>query len=520
MLPERNQCHPQDTEAKIYFDALCVLETVASLSSISKERNHLMALGKISRFCKESGLQAYVIKFMVSPPNAFINLYSSIHGFDFQEKPQSLGEQREILVKDSKPSKSPYMIFLTKQKLIPTTGYYCKVNNLSARLFGSTQVLLGNSVKRILAKSDSKFVEKFALLLEIGAVYICKRNTKDLVSAQEDCTSTHGQRKLCKQKHYDIYYKFTSPSTGTLELSMHSDSSLPSEVRCKLPLPQTAGAASFKLGSNTSQVWTETALSLPNLLISLPTDPATVQTYVLQKIAEGNQEEGICPVGTVSTSPSALATTSNVGTAAVNGLGIVRWLPLEQASKIVLKPCKEIGFSASEQSTDAFSKKAGPHLDQGKENVCPNINLQIPRKDLDFPSLNHIPTNPVLRRYSENDRPLDPPKRNSLVLVSKAFFANTSKQQVKNTHNEVQGNGESNSLDASEERSVSNSPDAGRKEQGGLLSEVVLQTVGLLYSHEKITQGPQKTATRRQRVDAMMEKWRLGAFRNRRYTLF
>lgn len=515
MLSQRIQTQTGGSEEKIYFEALCVLETSASHTLDSLDKTQLIALGKISRFCKESGLQAYVIEFMCEPPASFA--YSQPNPREIEVSPNHMN-LKDTKSSDKRPNKLQSSIFLTKQKLIPTTGYYCKVANLSARLFGTAQVLLGNSVKRILAKSDSKFVEKFALLLEIGAVYVCKRRSQDIFNASFD------HSKNSKRCSSDIYYKFTSHSAGSLTLSTHSDITLPSEVRAALNLPTTVTTAFKHMPMNTPQL-VETALSLPNLLISLPSDPMPVQTYILAKIIEGNQEEGVCPIGTLTPNTSSAETTAfkTTSTTTVRGLGMVRYSSSQpqEAENPKTHHCNQSTVPLSERSTHQMSHKdSTDKRAEDKENLPPNNhNLFGFLGVKDFPLLH---TTPVSRRYSDNDKPAEPLQRGSLVLASEAFHTGTSGLLRDNKSMLVlQPHGTVDSiLDYSAEEQESNSkvqPNTD-KESPELLSDAVLQTVEVLNSQEK--KLPASKVPRRQRVDAMMEKWRLGAFRNRRYTLF
>lgn len=530
-----SDCQLSCTEDKVYFEAVCLLDTNSIPTTTSKDRSQSVAFGKISRFCRESGLHAYIVKFMVYPSAFLASVSVSLKGSDFDDNfSDEYHRSNTSAVKPIKPDCHQHVVFLTKQKLIPTTGYYCKTNNLSARLFGSAQVLLGNSVKRILAKSDSKFVEKFALLLEIGVVYVCKRRYQDMPHAADE------PRKTQKINQGDIYYKFTSPAAGKLTLSIYTQASLPASLHFMLSIPNQQ-IPSFKCNPTSTPKLAETALSLPNLLICLPADPPTVQAYVLAKITEGNQEEGVCPLGTIS-SQSVVHLPSL--SAEVPGLGIVHYTALlsEDADADLASVAKqeylptaqtpnpkdqehcttkEKLLSTSNYSTKALSSKLAVSSTDNKENVVPNINKTgIVRQDPEFPPLQVV--QPAARRYSENDKGELPVAKNSLVLGSEAFYIPRATDLDEMSGDEMPIPKPSSRSKESERKAPSLSVDRHKEESehGEGLADSVLQAVGLLYSQDKKPPSQVKASQRRQRVDAMMEKWRLGAFRNRRYTLF
>lgn len=530
-----SDCQLSCGEDKVYFEAVCLLDTNAIPTTTSKDRNQSVAFGKISRFCRESGLHAYVVKFMVHPSAFLASVRATLKAGESDD--QFSDDYHRTSIAAGKPTKQDclqHVVFLTKQKLIPTTGYYCKTNNLSSRLFGNAQVLLGNSVKRILAKSDSKFVEKFALLLEIGVVYVCKRRYQDMPHATDE------PRKTQKSNQGDIYYKFTSPAAGKLSLSIYTQATLPASLSFMLSMPNQQ-TPSFKCNPASIPKLAETALSLPNLLICLPTDPPTVQAYVLAKITEGNQEEGVCPLGTISSQsvvqPPPLS-------AEVSGLGPVHYTPflpeepltdlatvakqeyiptsqIPKLKEVEQTAPKEKLQSTSNYSTKAFSSRMGASTTDNKENVLPNtIKTATTRQDPEFPSLQVVQT--TTRRYSENDRREIAVPKNSLVLGSQAFYIPRDTELDEMSGDELVLPKPSSRSKDSERKPPSLSVDRHKEEpeNAEVLADSVLQAVGLLYSQEKNPQSHVKAAQRRQRVDAMMEKWRLGAFRNRRYTLF
>ena len=530
-----NDCQLSSGEDKVYFEAVCLLDTNAIPTTTSKDRNQSVAFGKISRFCRESGLHAYVIKFMVHPSVFLASVRASLKTGESDDQYSDDHHRTSISTgKPTKPDSLQHVVFLTKQKLIPTTGYYCKTNNLSARLFANAQVLLGNSVKRILAKSDSKFVEKFALLLEIGVVYVCKRRYQDMPQAADE------PRKTQKTTQGDIYYRFTSPAAGKLSLSIYSQATLPNSLSFMLSMPNQQ-TPSFKCNPTSIPKLAETALSLPNLLICLPTDPPTVQAYVLAKITEGNQEEGVCPLGTISSQSGVQPPTLS---AEVSGLGPVHYTPLlpeepttdlaavakqeylpttqtPKPKEAEQAPPKDKLLSTSNYSTKAFSSKMALSTTDNKENVVPNTNKAIVgRQDPEFPSLQVVQT--ATRRYSENDKREITVAKNSLVLGSEAFYIPRDTDLDEMSGDEMPLPKPNSRSKESERKPPSLSVERHKEgpEHAEVVADSVLQAVGLLYSQEKNPQSQVKASQRRQRVDAMMEKWRLGAFRNRRYTLF
>lgn len=530
MFSESQLCNIED---KVYFEAICLLETNAIPPTTPKDRFQLLAFGKISRFCRESGLHAYIVKFMVHPSAFLASVSASLKHCESDD--QFSSEHYKPEKTSSKNNRYQHMIFLTKQKLIPSTGYYCKISNLSARLFGNAQVLLGNSVKRILAKSDSKFVEKFALLLEIGVVYVCKRRYQDIPQPADDF------KKVQRMNESDIYYKFTSPAAGKLSLSIYSQSTLPQSLNFMLSLPNQQ-IPSFKCNPTSAFKLAETALSLPNLLICLPTDPPTVQAYVLAKITEGNQEEGVCTLGTIAPQREAISNSISVD---VSGLGAVYYRPwvseeIQNEAEVTSKQenlpqpreaqprntedltLKEKTLSTSNHSTKAFSSKLALSAVENKENLTPNLNrAAVTTTDPEFPPLQIV--QPTTRRYSENDKAELLPPKNPLVLGSKAFDISRALQIDEISGDEMPlPKPMSRSKEAADRKLPSLSVDKLKEDpdNAGVVSDSVLQTVGLLYSQEKNSQTKSKVKQRRQRVETLMEQWRLGAFRNRRYTLF
>ena len=112
--------------AQVYFEARCVVDP-SSLSSLVGP-----AISKLTKFCRDSSLGVYLVEFMDGASPA---------------------------------------LFLTKQRLIPSTGYCCESVHLGVRKFSTVEVLVANTVKRVMPKSDSKFIDKFCQLLDPEVTY-------------------------------------------------------------------------------------------------------------------------------------------------------------------------------------------------------------------------------------------------------------------------------------------------------------------------------------------------------------
>ena len=203
---------------KIYFEALCIVD----LNEVTS-----IPAAKLSKFSKESGMIVYFISFFE-------------------------GKHLDTL-------------FLTKQKLVPNTGYYCKTNQLTSRSFASVEVLLGNNVKRVLAKSDSKFIEKFSNLLTVGQAYV----------------------RFISENDFRGALMFSSPKQGTLQFDF---------IGSDLVTSPEEEANSFEFHGppliNTSLV--PTLFTPPNIICTLYQEPNTIIEYVKRKSREKLGEEIEC----------------------------------------------------------------------------------------------------------------------------------------------------------------------------------------------------------------------------------
>ena len=215
--------------SRIYFEALCILdvETVSAASTV--------AVVKIARFCKDTGLTPYIVRFIK-------------------------GNHEEC-------------VFLTKQKMVAATGYYCVTSNVSLRRFGPAEVLVGNCVKRIMAKSDSKFIEKFAQMLEPASTYL----------------------RLVSNTALMVFTRVGSSST----LTIHRIESTKEEVNSG----QLVQGSTYKWSSQPPMAQLalcSAAVSPPNILCTLWDSEDVIINYVIAKSAEGDTEEGECPIGSIS----------------------------------------------------------------------------------------------------------------------------------------------------------------------------------------------------------------------------
>lgn len=123
-------------EEEIYFETVCLVNQSIAEPAIP-------GLQKLRKFCREGGLSIFVIK----------SLTSTNH----------------------------YSLFLTKQNLACSMGYHGKASAVALKTFSKVTALTGNNVKRILSKSDSKFIERFSQLLTPQKVYLQPLNKEDTI---------------------------------------------------------------------------------------------------------------------------------------------------------------------------------------------------------------------------------------------------------------------------------------------------------------------------------------------------
>lgn len=74
-----------------------------------------------------------------------------------------------------------FILFSTKQRLISNTAYFCSADCYETRKYSGVQVHHGNNVKRVISKSDIKFIAKFHLLLDPQWVYFKAVNRSSIL---------------------------------------------------------------------------------------------------------------------------------------------------------------------------------------------------------------------------------------------------------------------------------------------------------------------------------------------------
>lgn len=233
---------------RIYFEAMCVVE-LGSLASLGSH-----SAVKLSKFCKESSLSMYVVRFMD-------------------------GGHSDVL-------------FLTKQRLIPSTGYYCSNSNLGIRTFAGVEVLVANTVKRIMPKSDSKFIDKFVQLLTPGGIYLRKLSHSAILMFSRQSNDT-----------LKFWHEFTEESPkmpknrGCSKMSKNGNlpdnRSMVSQILLtQMNLEETYLAAQGVLGKAPLTIC---QINPPNILCGLWREPKLIREYFQRKALEGNREEGECP---------------------------------------------------------------------------------------------------------------------------------------------------------------------------------------------------------------------------------
>lgn len=288
---------------RIYFEAICVieLESIGSIGNITSS--------KLFKFCKESSLSMYYIKFM---DGSFKNV-----------------------------------LFLTKQRLIPFTGYYCSSSNLGVRAFAGVEVMVANTVKRIMPKSDSKFIEKFAQLLETETIYCRKVSPKHLLifSRQSEYSlkfwysevKEHSRIKLTEPKSH--FTDFSQPtSTGDYVIDNAN----------LLHFEQTYALISDQQGHPTL---IGCQINPPNILCTMWRDPSIIIKYFQRKALEGNKEEGECKVGYMLSSQES----SKLEGYHIHGLGLLV-LPEDRDEKNKRSPSKANTCESTPEQNRGFAQ--------------------------------------------------------------------------------------------------------------------------------------------------------------------
>lgn len=228
------------------FEALCVvnLESLALLGGA--------AVAKLSKFCRDSALSVYVVSFMRS------------------------GERS---------------LFLTKQRLIPSTAYSCAPSHLGERKFAGVDVLVANTVKRLMPKSDSKFIDKFAQLLEPGFVYVRQVSSSHVLYFRlPQAGSLEFWHDKVPQEHKTSLKASIKPRGLFTEYTKTTQSQEPS-VADLLSTGETFFTSSLPLKASEM---TQCQINPPNILCSLWNQPPLVVQYFQDKALEGNKEEGEC----------------------------------------------------------------------------------------------------------------------------------------------------------------------------------------------------------------------------------
>lgn len=211
----------------LYFETKCVL-------AVKDFTQATAAVLKIQKFCNDSNLKPYVI--------------------------QMMDEQKTCA------------LLLTKQNLTSKTAYYCSSSHLNSRRFGSFEVLMGNNVKRLLSKSDSKFFSRFSNLLQPEVFY-----TKQIDNNYAVKFSRSGSNGVKMSKiETNSRWRFESASQCYV-----IESEKPDLVRL----------ASCKI-------------SPPNLMMNLWDAPEVARRYILEDIANGAIEDRDCKEGFFTTAPS------------------------------------------------------------------------------------------------------------------------------------------------------------------------------------------------------------------------
>lgn len=211
----------------IYFETKCVLAVKDTAAAPP-------ALLKVQKFCSESSLKPYVIQMM--------------------------------------DEHNTCALLLTKQNLTAKTAYYCSSAHLSARRFASLEALMGNNVKRLLSKSDSKFFSRFSSLLQPGLNYTKQINANSAVIFSKSGANGVKMSRL----ETDQRWKFESNAQCYVVKSEAGD--LVTLDSCKI--------------------------SPPNLMMNLWDAPEVARRYILADIASGATEDRDCKEGSLVSAPS------------------------------------------------------------------------------------------------------------------------------------------------------------------------------------------------------------------------
>ena len=250
--------HSNSEDGQVYFEAKCVIDQT-SLAALGGP-----AVAKLTKFCRDSSLSVYLIVFMEG------------------------GQKTE------------HSLFLTKQRLIPSTGYCCGSGHLGVRKFANVEVLVANTVKRVMPKSDSKFIEKFSLLLEFKALY-CRQVSHSHVLFFE--SHREGNIEFWHER-VEAAVKAGSRATAIKPRGLFKDDSndkaaesRESKVKKLLYSGDTFKTSKLPLNSAEMEVC---QINPPNILCSLWNQPPLIVKYFQRKALEGNKEEGECKVATVT----------------------------------------------------------------------------------------------------------------------------------------------------------------------------------------------------------------------------
>ena len=205
---------------KLYFETLCVL-------LIPEKEISPPSLQKLLRFCKDSSLRPYII--------------------------EALDDSKRV------------HLLLTKQNLTSKTGYFCSISHLNIRKFGSVEVLMGNNVKRLLSKSDSKFLDRFAQLLERNHTYTRIINSKKSVIFSRN-----------EHDGVDAYQIFT-----------------PSQLKSRDP--QVCYVRNQIRGEK--EEYLPTNISPPNLILNIWEHDKVACRYMIQALSDGIMDDRECKNG-------------------------------------------------------------------------------------------------------------------------------------------------------------------------------------------------------------------------------
>lgn len=269
--------HSNSEDNQVYFEAKCVIDP-ASLAALGGS-----AVAKLTKFCRDSSLSVYLIVFMEN------------------------GQKTE------------HSLFLTKQRLIPSTGYCCGSGHLGVRRFASVEVLVANTVKRVMPKSDSKFIEKFSLLLEPNTLY-CRQVSASHVLFFE--THREGTVEFWHER-VEAAAKASSRIIAIKPRGLFKDESedrmadsRESKVKKLLSSGETFKTPRLPLNPAEMEVC---QINPPNILCSLWNQPPLIVKYFQKKALEGNKEEGECIVATVTNKKAP----ANSETVTIQGFGTI-----------------------------------------------------------------------------------------------------------------------------------------------------------------------------------------------------